>query len=31
MEPYPVEGIQFVGEIEWDGKAVMVGAATPFG
>lgn len=23
--------IEFVGEIEWDGKAITVGAATPFG
>ncbi|MEY9884270.1 hypothetical protein [Bradyrhizobium sp. USDA 329] len=23
--------VEFVGEIEWDGKAIVVGAATPFG
>ncbi|RXG92618.1 hypothetical protein [Bradyrhizobium zhanjiangense] len=23
--------IEFVGEVEWDGKAIVVGAATPFG
>lgn len=26
-----IAGIEFVGEIEWDGKAIVVGAATPFG
>ncbi|RQH14796.1 hypothetical protein [Bradyrhizobium sp. RP6] len=26
-----VRDIEFVGEIEWDGKAIVVGAATPFG
>lgn len=26
-----IRGIEFVGEIEWDGKAIVVGAATPFG
>ncbi|MDA9426960.1 MULTISPECIES: hypothetical protein [Bradyrhizobium] len=26
-----VGDVEFVGEIEWDGKAIVVGAATPFG
>lgn len=26
-----IGSIEFVGKIEWDGKAIVVGAATPFG
>jgi len=26
-----IEDIEFVGEVEWDGKAIVVGVATPFG
>jgi len=26
-----VGGVEFVGEVEWDGKAIVVGAETPFG